>query len=172
MDEPCKFTNLNSPIIKLIKYLLVVVSCTLVTPVFSDDKQEGTTMDALISKWKAKKLELVNGKLKRNDNVMRDSPLGQALLCFGLLTNLKDALPIENQTIVWTAALDKFIVSSDKELLNIIGFMVKHDLASDGDIKYFAGYAYGRASMVESKVQLRNITQMCMLELQSTLHFN
>jgi TPR repeat protein len=40
MDSPCKFTNLNTPIINLIKCLLVAASYTLAAPVFADAKQD------------------------------------------------------------------------------------------------------------------------------------
>jgi hypothetical protein len=49
MDSPCKFIDLNTPIINLIKCLLVTVSFTLAAPIFADTNQEATCY----SKYKA-----------------------------------------------------------------------------------------------------------------------
>jgi TPR repeat protein len=49
MDSPFKFTNLNTPIISLIKCLLVATSFILAAPVFADTNQES----ACYNKFKA-----------------------------------------------------------------------------------------------------------------------
>ena len=47
MDKLCKLTNLNIPIINVIKCLLVAACFTLAAPVFADSKQDilGTCTD-------------------------------------------------------------------------------------------------------------------------------
>jgi hypothetical protein len=57
MDSTCKFANLNTPIINLIKHLIVTVLFTLAAPVFAEDcfikLEEGDLDSSLIACTKA-----------------------------------------------------------------------------------------------------------------------